>query len=93
MNKQSCNSISLVISQLKNFDIFVNKFFNILCLFMVFTLNLSVILTRIFPQTELEAPSDWIRKVHWTIPLLNIDNFWRRFHIIEKHYKRAKLLI
>ena len=39
------------------------------------------------------APSDWIRKVHWTIPLLNIDNFWRRFHIIEKHYKRAKLLI
>ena len=27
MNKQSCNSISLVISQLKNFDIFVNKFF------------------------------------------------------------------
>ena len=27
MNKQSCNSISLVISQLKNVDIFVNKFF------------------------------------------------------------------
>ena len=48
-----------MISQLKNFDILVNKFFNILiCLFIVFTLNLSVI-ARIFPQTELKAlPSD-----------------------------------
>ena len=45
-----------MISQLKNFDILVNKFFNILiCLFIVFTLNLSVI-ARIFPQTELKAP-------------------------------------
>ena len=31
MNKQSCNSISLVISQLKNVDIFVNKFFPFSC--------------------------------------------------------------
>ena len=53
MNKQSLNWISLVISQLKNFDILVNKFFNILiCLFIVFTSDISVILTRIFPQTE-----------------------------------------
>ena len=53
MNKQSLNWISLVISQLKNFNILVNKFFNILiCLFIVFTLDISVILTRIFPQTE-----------------------------------------
>ena len=53
MNKQSWNWISLVISQLKNFDILVNKFFNILiCLFIVFTLDLSAILTRIFPHTE-----------------------------------------
>ena len=45
-----------MISQLKNFDILVNKFFNILiCLFIVFKLNLSVILARIFPQTELKA--------------------------------------
>ena len=28
---------------------------NILCL-LVFTLNVSVILTRIFPQTELKSP-------------------------------------
>ena len=53
MNKQSLNWISLVISQFKNFDILVNKFFNILiCLFIVFTLDLSVILIRIFPQTD-----------------------------------------
>ena len=69
---------------------------NIFCL-SVFTLNVSVILTCIFPQTELKAPqpqvSDWIHKVHWTIFLLNIDKFWRRFHIIEKHDKRAKLLV
>ena len=40
-------------SQLKNFYILVNKFFHILiCLFIVFTLDLSVILTRIFPHTE-----------------------------------------
>ena len=53
MNKQSLNWISLVISQLKDFDILVNKFLNILIyLFIVFTLDLSVILTRIFPQTE-----------------------------------------
>ena len=53
MNKQSLNWISLVISQLKNFNILVNKFFNIsICLFIVFTLDISVILTRIFPQTE-----------------------------------------
>ena len=51
-----------MISQLKNFDIFVNKFFNILCLFMVFTLNLSAILTRIFPQTELEASLSLVKK-------------------------------
>ena len=69
---------------------------NIFCV-LVFTLNVSVILTCIFPQTELKAPqpqvSDWIHKVHGTISLLNIDKFWRRFHIIEKHDKRAKLLI
>ena len=48
-----------MISQLKNFDILVNKLFNILtCLFIVFTLDLSVILTRIFPQTELKAPPE-----------------------------------
>ena len=36
-----------MISQLKNFDILLNKFFNILiCLCIVFTLNLSVILFR-----------------------------------------------
>ena len=60
MNKQSSNWISLVISQLKK--TFVNKFLqiilillqikmtvvrNILCL-LVFTLNVSDILTRIF---------------------------------------------
>ena len=57
MNKQSWNWISLVISQLKNFDILVNKFFNIsISLFIVFTLNLSVILARLFPQTELSPP-------------------------------------
>ena len=44
-----------MISQSKNFDILVNKFFSILiCLFIVFTLDLSVILTRTFPHTE-----DW----------------------------------
>ena len=42
-----------MISQLKNFYILVNKFFNILVrLFKVFTLDLSVILTRIFHHTE-----------------------------------------
>ena len=39
------------------------------------------------------APSDWIRKVHWTIPVLNIDKFYRKFHVIEKHDKQATLLI
>ena len=67
--------------------------YNILCL-LVFKINLSVILTRMFPQTELTSPppppqpkpevSDLIHKVHWTIPLLNIDKFARRFHIIYK---------
>ena len=75
--------------------------YNILCL-LVFKINLSVILTRMFPQTELSPPpppqpkpevSDLIHKVHWTIPLLNIDKFERRFHIIEKHDERPKLII
>ena len=69
---------------------------NILCL-LVFTLKVSDILTRIFPQTELKAAPNprpkWVIEVHWTTPLLNIDKFWRRFLIIEKHDKRTKLLI
>ena len=56
MNKQSLNWISLVISQLKKFDILLNKFFNILtCLFIVFTLDISVILTRIFLRSKTEG--------------------------------------
>ena len=35
---------------------------NILCL-LVFTLNVSVILTRIFPQTELKSPSSPLPQV------------------------------
>ena len=48
-----------------------------------------------FSSDRIKSPaqSDWVHKVYWTISLLNIDKFWRRFHIIEKHDKRAKLLI
>ena len=45
------------------------------------------------PSPPPPAPSDWIRKVHWTIPVLNIDKFYRKFHVIEKHDKQATLLI
>ena len=68
---------------------------NILCL-LVFTLNVSVIFTRIFPQTELKAPpqvTEFIKSIGRYPYCMNIDKFWRRFHSIEKHDKRAKLLI
>ena len=48
---------------------------------------------KIPPPPPTPAPSDWIRKVHWTIPVLNIDKFYRKFHVIEKHDKQATLLI
>ena len=50
---------------------------NILCL-LVFTLNVSVIFTRIFPQTELKAPpqvTEFIKSIGRYPYCMNIDKF------------------